>query len=98
MSALRFEWDEQKDVENKRKHRISFWEAETVFSDEWALFMEDPEHSVSEDRYLLLGLSSALHLLVVSHCYRREDEMVRIISARRATRRESADYYRRWRP
>lgn len=90
--ALRFEWDRDKNVENQAKHRVTFEEATTVFSDEAALFMDDPDHSASEDRYLLLGLSAAVRILVVSHCFRANNDVIRIISARRATRREQAQY------
>lgn len=89
---LRFEWDAQKDAENQTKHRVSFQEASTAFSDEVARFMDDPDHSADEDRFLLLGMSSAARILVVAHCYRDKDEVIRIISARRATRRERAQY------
>jgi len=89
---LRFEWDARKDLANQVKHRISFQEATTAFSDDTARFMDDPDHSAGEDRYLLLGMSSSARLLVVSHCFRDKDEVIRIISARRATRRERAQY------
>ena len=97
MSDLRFEWDARKDAANRRKHGISFVEAETVFSDENALLLDDPGHSASEDRFLLLGLSSVLRLLVVSHTYREGDDIIRLISARKATRAERAQYDQRWR-
>ena len=90
--ALRFEWDPDKNAENQAKHRVSFEEAATVFSDDAARFMDDPDHSVGEDRYLLLGLSATARILVVSHCFRANDDVIRIISARRATRREQAQY------
>jgi uncharacterized protein len=93
---LRFEWDAHKEAENKVKHRVSFQEASTIFSDDAARFMDDPDHSAGEDRYLLLGMSSAARILVVSHCFRDKDEVIRIISARRATRSERATYVRRW--
>ena len=97
MSDLRFEWDARKDAANRRKHGISFVEAETVFSDENALLLDDPGHSASEDRFVLLGLSSVLRLLVVSHTYREGDDIIRLISARKATRAERAQYDQRWR-
>jgi uncharacterized DUF497 family protein len=90
--ALRFGWDPGKDVENRTKHRVTFEEAATVFSDDAARFMDDPDHSADEDRYILLGLSGAARILVVSHCFRKDDDVIRIISARRATRREQAQY------
>lgn len=98
MSDLRFEWDARKDAANRRKHGVSFVEAETVFSDEDALLLDDPGHSTSEDRFVLLGLSSVLRLLVVSHTYREGDDIIRLISARKATRVERAQYDQRWRP
>jgi len=97
VSDLRFEWDARKDAANRRKHGISFVEAETVFSDENALLLDDPGHSASEDRFVLLGLSSVLRLLVVSHTYREGDDIIRLISARKATRAERAQYDQRWR-
>ncbi len=96
MVGLRFEWDERKDLANQRKHGISFREAETVFSDERALLLEDPDHSEGEDRFVLIGLSAALRALVVCHCYREKNEVIRLISARRATRSERKQYSRRW--
>jgi len=98
VSDLRFEWDARKDAANRRKHGVSFVEAETVFSDEDALLLDDPGHSTSEDRFVLLGLSSVLRLLVVSHTYREGDDIIRLISARKATRVERAQYDQRWRP
>ncbi len=92
---LRFEWDEGKNSVNQRKHGVSFEEAASVFSDEHALFMADPDHSDEEDRFLLLGLSSTLRLLVVCHCFRQSDDVIRIISAQKADRSEQATYNRR---
>src|SRR5437667_10916294 len=92
MSDLRFEWDPRKAAQNLRKHGVSFTEAETVFSDERALLLADPDHSVEEDRFLMLGLSSGLRLLVVFHCYRAQDSVIRIFSARRASQSERAQY------
>jgi len=97
MSDLRFAWDQRKETQNRRKHGVSFTEAETVFSDEHALLVDDPEHSAQEDRFALLGLSARLRTLVVVHCYREEEAVIRIISARKATRRERDGYNRRWR-
>lgn len=93
---LRFEWDSGKSTENRRKHGISFEEAQTVFFDEQALLIADPDHSEHEDRSVLLGLSSALRTLVVCHCYRRGGDVIRLISARRADRRERELYEARW--
>ena len=92
---MEFVWDGKKAVANQKKHTISFAEAQTVFADPEALRIYDPDHSEDEDRFLLLGLSSVLRLLVVCHCYRESDEQIRIISARKATGTESATYERR---
>ena len=97
MADLRFEWDPEKDKQNQRKHGVAFEEAESVFADEYGLFMSDPEHSEDEDRFILLGLSSALRTLVVCHCYRVREDVVRIISARKANPSERGQYTRRWR-
>ena len=94
MSEIRFTWDPAKAVENQHKHGIDFGEAKTVFSDEGALLIDDPDHSVDEDRFVIIGLSSHARLLTVCHCYRESDEVIRIISARRATRTESGQYIR----
>lgn len=95
MKGIRFEWDEDKARENLRKHGVSFEEAQTVFLDDHALMIRDDEHSTEEDRFVLLGLSATLRKLVVCHCYREDDEVIRIISAREADRRERAQYDRR---
>ena len=96
MPELQIEWDEVKSRSNVRKHGVSFQEAATVFFDERALLLADPDHSDDEDRFILLGLSARPRLLVVCHCYRRGDEWIRIISARKATKPEAAVYARRW--
>jgi len=95
MAELLFEWDEQKSVSNKKKHGISFEEAQTVFIDENALLIYDPDHSVEEDRFVLLGMSFKLRLLIVCHCYRKNENIIRIISARKATRPEQKQYWER---
>ncbi len=97
-TELRFDWDPAKNAINLKKHRISFDEASTVFLDENALLIDDPDHSDDEDRFILLGLSSSLRLLLVCHCYRAEDGLIRIISARKADRLESQDYLGRFKP
>jgi uncharacterized protein len=89
-----FEWDERKSRSNRAKHGVSFEEARTAFFDENARVMADPEHSDDEDRFVLMGLSIGLRVLVVCHCY-RQDEAIRIISARRADRDEQRQY-REW--
>lgn len=92
MSALHFEWDERKAAANVKKHGVSFEEARSVFYDERAKLIDDPDHSEDEDRFVLLGLSSALRLLVVCHCYRGDGGVIRIISARKATAKETKSY------
>jgi len=93
MAKLRFTWDEKKNRANIRKHGISFEEATTSFSDEYAREFYDPDHSEDEDRFLLLGLSARLRVLVVSHCFRESETLVRIISARKADKLEEHDYW-----
>jgi len=92
MNNLRFEWDENKNRANQRKHKVTFEQAKTVFYDENARLIPDPDHSEKEDRFILMGLSSSLRILVVVHCYRENDEVIRIISARKATRNEQKYY------
>ncbi|MFO1299513.1 MAG: BrnT family toxin [Burkholderiaceae bacterium] len=92
MSTLRFEWDERKAAAKQHRHGVSFEDARTVFFDERARLIDDPDHSEGEERFILLGLSSTLRLLVVCHCYRSEGNVIRIISARKATARESKSY------
>jgi hypothetical protein len=87
-----FEWDPNKNKANEKKHGIQFEEAQTTFLDVNARMITDPDHSEAEERFLLLGLSEKLRLLVVCHCYRSEEGVIRIISARKATRREWAVY------
>ena len=96
MDEIRIRWDEHKNAENNRKHGISFHEARTVFYDDRALLIGDPDHSDDEDRFVLIGMSLALRTLVVCHCYREDDEIIRIFSARKASRVERAEYERRW--
>ena len=92
MDTLMFEWDNNKDEINMKKHKISFEEAKTVFYDEEALVIDDPEHSQEEERFIILGLSKKANLLVVCHCYRASDTVIRIISARKATKSETNQY------
>jgi uncharacterized DUF497 family protein len=92
MSNIRFEWDARKSSANKKKHGISFEEARTVFFDENAKLINDPDHSEDEDRFVLLGVSSSLKVMLVCHCYREEGNVVRIISARKASTLESKQY------
>ena len=92
MSNLSFEWDSRKSAANAKKHGVSFEEAKSVFVDERAKLIDDPDHSDDEDRFVLLGLSGALRLLLVCHCYRGEGNVIRIISARKASAKESKFY------
>lgn len=93
MKPLLFEWDDAKDRANRRKHGISFEEAQTVFLDENAIRFFYPDHSPDEDRFLMLGMSWKLRVLVVCHCFRADDSVIRIISARKANKIESRDYW-----
>lgn len=91
-----FEWDDNKAELNKKKHQISFEEAQTVFYDDFALMIPDEEHSNTEERFIMLGLSNRANLLVVCYCERGKDEnVIRIISSRKANKRESAQYWAR---
>ena len=89
---MRFEWDERKNTINKIKHGVSFEEAFTVFFDDEAILFDDPEHSDYEERFLLIGMSASSKLCIVCHCYRNEDTVIRIISARKATNNEVKRY------
>ena len=91
---LRFEWDEAKNAANQRKHGVSLEEAQTVFYDDWGVLIEDDEEE--EERFVLIGTSVRLRVLVVSHTYRARDQVIRLISARRADRTERRDYEGRW--
>lgn len=92
MSTLRFEWDARRAAANTKKHGVTFEEARSIFVDERAKLIDDPDHSEDEDRFVLLGLSSTLRLLLVCHCYRSEGNVICIISARKATTKESKSY------
>ncbi|HFB64992.1 MAG TPA: BrnT family toxin [Aeromonadales bacterium] len=93
MNKLKFEWDNEKNKTNTKKHGVSFEEGKTVFFDEYALQFFDPEHSEDEDRFLLLGTSFKSQTLVVCHCFREEETKVRIISARKADKDEQQVYW-----
>lgn len=95
MDTIRFEWDRRKSRENKRKHGVSFEEAQTIFWDENAIQYYDPDHSKNEDRFIMLGISFLLRVLVVCHCYRAKDSVIRIISARKADSDEENAYRRK---
>ncbi len=92
MKKMTFSWDDRKDLANQRKHGISFEEAATAFADENARLKHDPDHSKDEDRFILLGFSAKLRLLVVAHAYRQDETEIRIISARKAIRKERKQY------
>ena len=89
---IAFDWDPHKAAANLRKHRVSFEEAKSVFYDEFAVQFFDEDHSTDEERFILLGMSAGAKLLLVCHCEREQQTVVRIISARKATKRESAFY------
>ena len=92
MDYIQFEWDKVKSETNAQKHNVSFEEAKTVFYDPDALLIHDPDHSDDEDRFVILGISQYLKLIVVCHCYRSNEEVIRIISARKANRDEIKQY------
>jgi uncharacterized DUF497 family protein len=92
MNELAFEWRDRKSQVNITKHKVSFDEAKTVFSDINARIIDDPDHSDDEDRFIIMGISQMLRVLVVCYCYRDDDTMIRIISARKATKNEVREY------
>ena len=92
---ITFIWDKNKNASNIKKHGVSFQEAADAFYDEDALLIDDPAHSEEEERFVLLGMSNYANLLVVCHCYRDSEETIRIISARKANKRETKQYYER---
>jgi uncharacterized protein len=94
MHDLEFAWDEAKDRENRKKHGVAFEEAKTVFYDENAVQYFDPDHSDQEDRFIMLGMSFKLRVLVVCHCYREGETTIRLISARKADKDERRAYVR----
>ena len=91
MDTLRFEWDPNKNEVNKKKHGLSFETAKEVFYDEFAILFDDPDHSIDEDRFLIIGSIKTEQICIVSHCY-RDDDRIRIISARKATKAEKQVY------
>lgn len=91
---MEFKWNAEKADRNLKKHGVSFLEARSVFDDDEALFIEDPDHSEEEERFILLGSSYKLRILIVVHC-EREQDTIRIISSRKATRKEALHYHRR---
>jgi len=98
MSVIQFAWDKNKAAGNLRKHKVSFEEASSVFFDEHAVEFHDPDHSDEEDRFIMLGLSRKLRVLLVCHCYKEAENIVRIISARKGDESESLNYFRRRSP
>jgi uncharacterized DUF497 family protein len=92
MGGINFIWDEDKNQKNIKAHNVSFEEAKTVFYDPNAKIIYDPDHSTGEDRFIILGLSKFLNLLIVCHCYREKEEQIRIFSARKATKNEEKQY------
>lgn len=92
MDTLNFEWDENKNQINKKKHGLSFETAREVFYDEYAILFDDPDHSIDEDRFLIIGQIRSEQICIVSHCYRDNENRIRIISARRATKNEQKAY------
>jgi uncharacterized DUF497 family protein len=92
MNSIKFDWDPHKAAINQKKHKVSFEEAKSAFYDERAKLIDDPDHSADEERFILLGLSRLLRVVVVCHCYRGDDNVIRIISARKATTQELKAY------
>ena len=92
IQKIRFSWDENKNALNIRKHGITFMEAATVFYDDFAIEFDDPDHSINEERFLIIGYSQQNHKCIVSYCYRDSNNVIRIISARLATKKESKIY------
>ena len=93
IKPLIFEWDPKKDAINRKKHGISFEDAKAVFYDEFAILFDDPDHSADEDRFLIIGEIESEQNCIVSHCYRSNDNVIRIISARKATKSEQRIYH-----
>ena len=96
MENLIFEWDENKNTINKSKHGLSFEEAKEVFEDDNAILFDDPEHFIGEERFLIIGMTVSQKICIVSHCYRDNDNIIRIISARKATKNEKKTYLKGW--
>jgi len=92
MNKINFSWDKNKAQSNLKKHQVSFEEAKTVFDDENARLIFDPDHSEDEDRFILLGFSCNSKILTVVHCYWYDEQNIRIISARKSTKREEKQY------
>ena len=93
METINFEWDENKNSRNRKKHGISFEIAKEVFYDNAAILFDDPDHSIGEERFLIIGMVRSSKICIVSHCYRDSDNVIRIISAREATKNEKKIYF-----
>ena len=96
METILFKWDENKNTINKKKHGLSFEEAKEVFYDDDAILFDDPDHSIGEERFLIIGMLKSSKVCIVSHCYRDNDNVIRIISARQATKNEKNTYLKGW--
>lgn len=96
MEILNFEWDENKNEINKKKHGLSFETAREVFYDDAAILFDDPDHSIGEERFLIIGMLKSSKICIVSHCYRDSDNVIRLISAREATKNEKKIYQEGW--
>ena len=96
MENVKFEWDEKKNEINKKKHGLSFEEAREVFGDENAILFDDPDQSLDENRFLIIGSLKSSKICIVSHCYRDNDDIIRLISAREATKNEKRFYEEGW--
>lgn len=95
MILIQFKWDDNKAKDNHKKHKVTFEEGKTAFYDPNAWLIPDPDHSESEKRFVLMGMSERLRILIVCHCYRERDQVIRIISARKATKKEQIQYKKR---
>lgn len=96
MEELYFEWDEKKNEKNKIKHGLSFEQAKEVFYDDAAILFDDPDHSIGEERFIIIGRIKSQKICLVSHCYRNDNNVIRIISARKATKKETERYMKGW--
>jgi hypothetical protein len=96
MESIIFKWDENKNEINKKKHGLSFETAKEVFYDDDAILFDDPDHSNGEERFLIIGMTESSKICIVSHCYRDSDNVIRLISAREATKREKQIYHNGW--
>ena len=94
IDSILFDWDNTKNLTNIEKHGISFVDAVSVFDDEFAILFDDPDHSTYEERFLIIGYSAIGKICIVSHCYRNNGNIIRIISARKATKKEANYYYK----